>query len=219
MVEEYHIDLALMMENAGKALATQSSRLLGGSLVNRNVLVLAGKGNNGGGGLAPARHMHNGGANIQIILSSPREELREAPRKQVRILEAMRISTLEDRNLNIVRQVHLVVDALLGYNQKGEPRGRVADLVQMANEFHVPILSLDIPTGLDPDKGIPNNPCIRATETLTLALPKKGLLKPEAKPYVGRLFLADISVPRELYNGLGVGQESVFGSDFIVALD
>ncbi len=182
MVEEYHVGLDLMMENAGKALALQSSRLLGGSLVNKNVLVLAGKGNNGGGGLAAARHMHNWGAKIQIILSSPKEELKEAPRKQIWILEAMRIRTSEKRDLTSVGPVHLVVDALLGYNQKGDPRARVAELVKMANQSDAPILSLDIPTGLDPDKGIPNNPCIGATETLTLALPKKGLLRPEAKP-------------------------------------
>ncbi len=219
LIEEYYIDLALMMENAGKALAVQSVRLLDGSLVNKTVLVLAGKGNNGGGGLVAARHMHNWGANVQVILSSPKGELKDAPGKQSRILEAMGIRTLEDRNLASARQIHLVVDALLGYNQKGDPRGRVADLVQMANESDAPVLSLDIPTGLDPDKGVPNNPCITATETLTLALPKKGLLRPEAKPYVGKLFLADISVPREIYKDLGVDHGSVFAVDFIVSLE
>ncbi len=163
--------------------------------------------------------MHNWGANVQVILSSPKGELKDAPGKQGRILEAMGIRTLEDRNLASARQAHLVVDALLGYNQKGDPRGRVADLVQIANESDASVLSLDIPTGLDPDKGIRNNPCIRATETLTLALPKKGLLRPEAKPYVGKLFLADISVPRELYKDLGVDHESVFAVDFIVSLE
>ena len=218
MIEQYHVDLLMMMENAGKTLAVQSMRLLG-SLTGRRILILAGKGNNGGGGLAAARHMHNWGAKIQIAMSSPQEESKETTRRQIRILEAMKTRTLEDRDLTGLGQVHLVVDALLGYNQKGDPRGRVAELVQRANESDAPILSLDIPTGLDPDKGIPNSPCIRATQTLTLAFPKTGLLRPEAKPYVGKLFLADISVPREVYEALSVDQESLFGSDFIVAVE
>jgi NAD(P)H-hydrate epimerase len=111
----------------------------------------------------------------------------------------------------------LIIDALLGYNQKGNPKGEIAELVGRSNRSGKPILALDIPTGLDPNTGYPSEPCIRASQTLTLALPKRGLYARRAKPYVGALFLADISVPRELYREFGV-RSPVFASDSIVEL-
>jgi len=218
MIDEYRIDLLLMMENAGRALAVQSLRFLG-SLMGAKILVLAGKGNNGGGGLASARHLHNGGADVEVVLSSPRKELKEAPARQAQILEAMKIPPRNSINEEEASGFQLIIDALLGYNQKGPPRGRVAELVELANKSRVPILALDIPTGLDPESGFPNDPCIRAKQTLTLALPKIGLRKPDAQPFVGRLFLADISVPREFYSNFGIDPRSLFSSDFIVPLN
>jgi NAD(P)H-hydrate epimerase len=218
MIEDYRIDLLLMMENAGKALAVQSLRLLG-SLRSRKILVLAGKGNNGGGGLASARHLHNWGADVEIVLSSSRTNLKDAPARQAQILETMGVPMKESVSAEEAGRFHLIIDALLGYNQRGPPREKVAEFVELANMSRIPILALDLPTGLDPDEGIPNNPCIRAKQTLTLALPKTGLVRPEAKPYVGDLFLADISVPREYYFGLGVDQRSLFTSDFIIPIE
>jgi hydroxyethylthiazole kinase-like uncharacterized protein yjeF len=218
MIEEYRIDLLLMMENAGKALAVQSLRLMG-SMTRRKILVLAGKGNNGGGGLASARHLNNWGADVEIVLSSSRNNLKDAPARQAQILENMGVPLKENVSQAEAGRFHLIIDALLGYNQKGAPRDKVAEFVELANMSRIPILALDIPTGLDPEKGIPNNPCIRAKQTLTLALPKIGLLTPEAKPYVGRLFLADISVPREYYSSLGIDQRSLFASDFIIPIE
>jgi NAD(P)H-hydrate epimerase len=78
---------------------------------------------------------------------------------------------------------------------------------------------LDTPSGLDTTSGIPGNPCLRASATLTLALPKTGLLSEEAKPFVGKLFLGDIGVPPALYSRIGVSVHSLFTSDAILALD
>lgn len=218
MVAQYHVDLLQMMENAGRALAIQSRRLLGGSLEGRRIVVLAGKGNNGGGGLVSARHMHNWGGDVETVLSSARKELRQAPAKQLEILESMDLLVHEESaKLNLSR-FDLIIDALLGYNQKGDPRGKVAELIHLANSSGRRILALDIPTGLDPDTGQQNNPCVRATQTLTLALPKQGLLEEKAKEYVGELFLADISIPRQYYHSLGLGENSIFAEDSIVAI-
>ena len=219
MIQEYHIDLLQMMENAGRALATHSTTILGGSLVRRKVTVLAGKGNKGGGGLASARHIHNSGADVRILLSSKKEELKEAPAKQLTILESMGISIVEDFQASDLSGYDLVIDALLGYNQRGNPRGKVADLVIAANSSGSKILALDIPTGLDPDTGHPNQPCIRADQTLTLALPKHGLVQESARPYVGELYLADISVPREYYESLGLEGRPIFADGYIVPID
>jgi NAD(P)H-hydrate epimerase len=218
MIEEYHVDLLMMMENAGKALAVQSKRLLG-TLTNARILVLAGKGNNGGGGLVAARHIHNWGGDVDVGLSSPANELKEIPARQAQILEAMGLRLKERIGKDEVGRFDLIIDALLGYNQSGPPRGRVGELVDLASASQTPTLALDVPTGLDPDTGTPYTPCIRAKQTLTLALPKTGLLKSEAKPYVGRLFLADISVPREIYAGLGIVQASLFAADYIIPIN
>ncbi len=202
-MEDYHIEFQMMMENAGRALAVQASRLAGGSILNKRVLVMVGKGNNGGGGLVATRHLHNWGARVEVALASSVHELKDVPAKQLLILHVMKIPILEASTTVKMKDFELIIDALLGYNQKGDPRGRTAQLVSMANDSGKPILALDIPTGLDPDDGSPHEPCVKATQTLTLAFPKSGLLNKHAKTYVGQLFLADISVPRELYLKFG----------------
>ncbi len=203
LTEDYHIGLQMMMENAERTLAVQASRLAGGSVLNKRVLVMAGKGNNGGGGLVAARHLHNWGARVEVALASSVHELKDVPAKQLLILHSMKIPILEASATIKMKDFELIIDALLGYNQKGDPRGRIAQLVSMANNSGKPILALDIPTGLDPDDGSPHETCVKATQTLTLAFPKSGLLNKHAKAYVGQLFLADISVPRELYLKFG----------------
>jgi NAD(P)H-hydrate epimerase len=112
------------------------------------------------------------------------------------------------------------MDAMLGYGAKEDPRPPVADWIQLANQSRRPILSLDSPSGLDTTTGIPGSPCIQASATLTLALPKTGLLAPRAKPFVGDLYLADIGVPTELYAApsLGLHVLSPFTEDTIVKL-
>ena len=93
----------------------------------------------------------------------------------------------------------LVLDGLIGYSLNGAPRGLSADLIKWANESAAPVLSLDVPSGLDTTTGTVFNPVVHASATVTLALPKEGLFGPGAAAVVGELYLADISVPRELY--------------------
>jgi NAD(P)H-hydrate epimerase len=93
----------------------------------------------------------------------------------------------------------LILDAMLGYGAEGDPRPPLSDWIERANSSGIPIVSLDAPSGLDTTTGRPGDPCIRAAATLTLALPKLGLLTPEARSFVGELYLGDIGVPPELY--------------------
>jgi len=165
--------------------------------------------------LASARHLHNHGAGVEVILSCHRNELKELPARQFQILERMGVPTLHELGDPKVSMYDLIIDSLLGYNQKGDPRGKIAELVEIANRSGRAIIALDVPTGLDPDSGTPSKPCVEATQTLTLALPKKGLLEDRAKRYVGTVFLADISVPRILYHELGMS-ESIFSDDAIL---
>ena len=213
MIEEWGITLIQMMENAGRNLAELSKRQLK-NVDKKNVIVLCGTGNNGGGGMVAARHLHNWGANVKVILIGDENKLKEVPVHQWNILKQMGLN-IHDMDLS---EADLILDAMLGYGVKGNPREPIAAWIQYANDSRTRISSLDAPTGLDTTAGIPATPCIRAHATLTLALPKTGLLTPEAKPFVGDLYLADISVPVELYKKLNINIASPFISDTIIKL-
>src|SRR3990170_3318459 len=215
MIETYSILLIQMMENAGRDLAEQARRMLDGRLTDRRIVVLCGAGNNGGGGMVAARHLHNRGAIVQAKLVGDAARLTDVPAHQWRILKVMGLAMKADPDL---AQADLIVDALIGYGLSGNPRGAVAAWIERANASGRPILALDTPSGLDTTTGQPGSPCIRATATLTLALPKMGLLTPQARPFVGDLYLADISVPPELYRQLGIEIESLFTDDFIIPI-
>ena len=93
----------------------------------------------------------------------------------------------------------LVVDGIIGYSLKGAPHGPAAQLIRWANAQAAPILALDAPSGVDTSTGVIFDPTIKATATMTVALPKEGLRAPGVEAYVGELYLADISVPPDLY--------------------
>jgi NAD(P)H-hydrate epimerase len=125
---------------------------------------------------------------------------------QWKILHSMKVPfTFQPINTKI----RVIIDALLGYNIKGNPRESTAVLIRYANETGKPIVALDLPSGLDPDTGKAFNPCIRATSTLTLALPKTGLMVETARSYVGDIYLADIGIPKEVYEEV-TGQDASF---------
>ena len=94
---------------------------------------------------------------------------------------------------------YLVLDGVIGYSLSGAPRGSARELIQWANAQPASVLSLDSPSGIDTTTGTIFDPAVRETATMTLALPKKGLRVPEVHRHVGELYLADISVPPQLY--------------------
>jgi len=177
MIEEYGILLIQMMENAGRHLAEQARRTLGGRMSHRHLVMLCGAGNNGGGGMVAARHLHNRGAKVQAKLTGDATRLTNIPAHQWRILNVMGLALETDPDL---ARADLIVDALIGYGLSGNPRGAVAEWIERANASGRPIVALDTPSGLNATTGQPGSPCIRATATLTLALPKTGLLTPQA---------------------------------------
>jgi len=215
MIEEWGITLIQMMENAGRNLAELSRRLLQG-LRGKRIIVLCGAGNNGGGGMVAARHLHNWGAQVQVLLVGDEHKLKEIPLHQWKILKRMG----QNVPVSDLNKADLILDAMLGYGVKGNPREPIASWIQRVNESGVPALALDAPSGLDTTTSKPGSPCLRAHATLTLALPKTGLLTPDSKPFVGDLYLADISVPVELYGSasLKLAVNSPFHSDTIFKL-
>jgi NAD(P)H-hydrate epimerase len=200
MLEDYRIELIQMMENAGRNLAHLArTRFLDGKPNGRNIIILAGSGGNGGGALVCARHLHNWGALVLVLLAKPATHFSGVPAQQLDTNQRMGITIAELDFIPDHSPLDLIVDGLIGYSLNGAPRGTAAELIRWANSQQTPILSLDTPSGLDTTTGQAHQPTIHATATLTLALPKRGLLQPGAKAYIGELYLADISVPPELY--------------------
>lgn len=225
MVEEMGIGLAQMMEHAGRNLTEAARTLLEGEVKGRKIVVLVGPGNNGGGGMVAARHLVNGGASVAVVLAQDPTRLKELPAHQHATLNRMgvRIGVFDSGESEEVAAwmgpSDLVIDALLGYSLIGPPRGPIAWIIRQANEAGHPILALDLPSGLHPDTGEVADPCIRAHATLTLALPKRGLLVPPAKPYVGRLWVGDIGVPSSLYRRLGLSIGPLFSGGAIIPVE
>lgn len=222
MIEDYGITLIQMMENAGRSLAELArARFLGGKPQGKHVIVLAGRGGNGGGALVGARRLAAWGASVQVYLTYEAADFQGVPGKQLGILQQMQISTTP-----FARRVHdaiptdadLVIDGVIGYGLTGAPRGQAAEMINWANAQVAPVLALDTPSGLDTTSGDVFEPVIVAAVTMTLALPKQGLLsRPEQ---VGELYLADISIPPELYKKtLGITVGPVFAESDIIRLD
>lgn len=200
MIDRYGIALEMMMENAGRALATLAQRrFLDGD--SGRVRVLAGPGGNGGGALAAGRRLAAWGASVEVVLARAAEAFTPVPARQLAILRAMGVP-IRDGSAGDLPSAgcDLILDGLIGYSLGGAPHGVTADLIARANGDGAPIVALDVPSGFDAAQGAMRAPAIRAAATLTLALPKAGLT--ENRPHVGDLYLADIAVPPDLYRAL-----------------
>lgn len=220
MMEDYRIDLVRMMENAGRSLAHLARELfLDGDPRGRHVIVLAGTGGNGGGALVAARRLHNYGATVNVFTTRPDNAFVQVPGQQLDLLRRMGVTIGSADSVKSAETADLVVDGVIGYGLTGAPRGGAAVLIQWANAQSSPLLSLDSPSGIDTTTGTIFDPAIRATATMTLALPKAGLRTPSAKTHVGELYLADISVPPELYmRSLGIDVGPIFATSDILHL-
>jgi NAD(P)H-hydrate epimerase len=200
MMQDYRIELIQMMENAGRNLAHLARlRFLNGNPQGKKVVILAGTGGNGGGALVCARRLHNWGAQIRVFVTRLAKDFTPVPARQLDILQRMRVPIAQADAITQVTSPILIIDGLIGYSLKGAPRETAADLIRWANAEPAPILALDAPSGVDTTTGSIFDPAMKATETMTLALPKAGLRAPGVEVLVGELYLADISVPPSLY--------------------
>jgi NAD(P)H-hydrate epimerase len=223
MMDDYQIGLIQMMENAGRNLAHLArQRFFSDDPVGKQVAVMAGSGGNGGGALVAARHLHNWGANTRIFLGQPVESMTSIPGHQLEILQRMKIpgTTAITYEADLDTSFDLILDGLIGYSLNGSPRDTVAKLICWANRQTTPILSLDAPSGIDTTTGTIHDPAIKATATMTLALPKTGLRASGVRKIIGELYVADISVPPELYasDTLGLKVGPLFAHDDIIRL-
>jgi NAD(P)H-hydrate epimerase len=183
--------LVQMMENAGRSLAAVAIARFGPD----HVRILAGSGGNGGGALVAARHLLGRGVAVDVSLTRPPAELTGVPAHQWSILAARGVTPTEPGPAD------LVLDAAIGYSLSGPPTGRAAELIDWAGRPGAPVLSLDTPSGVDVTTGEAPGPSVAATATLTLALPKVGLV---GSPRAGEHYLADLTIGADVYRSIGV---------------
>jgi NAD(P)H-hydrate epimerase len=212
-IEEIGISVEALMENASHQIAA-AARALFGRVEGKRIVALVGRGNNGGDSTGALRRLAGWGAEVRAEVAAFPDDVRETTNRQLISLLQVGPSVVRFAALDGPRkpwpEADLLIDGLLGYSARGAPRGLIADLIRAANASGTPTLAIDIPSGLDPDSGDVPDVAIRAKATVTLALPKKGLLANGARTTVGELLLADIGIPHFAFERVGVDTRRLF---------
>ncbi len=203
-IHDYGISGLVLMENAGIRTVEVVEEILEDS-ADKTVLILAGKGNNGGDGLVIARHLMNAGLQVFVFLLARAEELPADAKTNYDILQRMggQFCALEseadlDGFMICLLNSDLIVDALYGNGFKGSLDPCQARIAEMINWSDSPVVAVDIPSGVEADTGMVHGIAIKASHTVCFGLPKIGLVLEPGKDYVGTLTVADISIPRDL---------------------
>ena len=203
--EQIGLPTMVLMENAGKAVAGAAADFLE-DCFGKNIVIFTGKGNNGGDGLVAARWLVNQGARVKVFLVSPWQELVGDAAAQLRICRKCGIELLplkDDRGSWDVaevscRQADLLIDGILGTGFKGVLNGDQQRACRLINSVAVPVLAIDIPSGVDADSGLADEDAVQAELTVTMALAKPGLFLYPGAELAGELIVADIGMPDTL---------------------
>ena len=205
---KYGIPSIILMENAGRAAAEESIRFI--RKKSAKIVVICGKGNNGGDGFVIARHLHNKYSKVTVIYLG---NIKDKKSRSAASGEPRLGREATDINLNIVRKLgipiyplnksvpillksaDIIIDAIFGIGLTRAIQGPVKELIVQINSLNKPVVAVDIPSGLDTDSGRPLGIAIMAKMTVTFGYPKIGFKNKEAKRYTGRVIVADISLP------------------------
>lgn len=192
----------VLMENAGIAVVREIQARFE-TVAGLNASVFAGKGNNGGDGFVVARHLMNQGANVTVFLAASRKDVGGDAKVNMRAFENMGGSVKEitqARHLKNfkIRFAHssVIVDALLGTGVSSAPRGIIKEVIDTINGLRGFKIAVDVPSGISSDSGVVPGTCFGAGVTVTLGLPKVGLVTSPARNFAGRIVIADISIPQ-----------------------
>jgi NAD(P)H-hydrate epimerase len=201
-IAEMGIPGATLMENAGRGAAdaiVAAFPALGAPRRGARVVIVCGKGGNGGDGFVVARWLKRLGAVPSVLLAFPPAEIGGDARLKLEALRRTGIRPLrleDDRAVAaLLARAHVVVDALLGIGSRGIPEGRLAGVIELINGSGRPVVALDIPSGMSADGGAQTGAEIRATMTLTFAGLKRGLLTAAGDRLAGRVSVVPIGVP------------------------
>lgn len=209
--ERFGLPVATLMENAGRAVAEETARFLESKLAKKigaaKIVVCCGRGANGGDGLVAARYLAEKGVKVRAYVCPPKKDAGaggypdylkanwdKAKAAGVEITEAGAEAGLADA----LGGCDAVLDALLGTGSSGKPAGAIHHMIQEITRSKKPVVALDVPSGIQPDTGYHSGVFITAALTLTLGLPKRGLVTPHAAKNVGELKVLDIGYPKEI---------------------
>ena len=207
-IEEYGLPSFTLMEVAGRGCA-ERIRSAYGPLDGEVVVVLCGKGNNGGDGLVVARRLLTAGAEVRVVLTGAPDELSDDPAHNLSLLRQLgeegaagaqlTMEVLDDLDalMETIDALNpcLYVDALLGTGLTSDVREPMRSLVERVNERGAPTVAVDVPTGLHSDTGAVLGVAVRADRTVTMAAPKVGLLVGEGPTRAGTVEVVDIGIP------------------------
>jgi NAD(P)H-hydrate epimerase len=208
-IETLGIPDEILMENAGVAayyaLASETD------IAGRRFAVFCGGGNNGGDGFVVARKIHSNGGIVKVFLLAGKNRYKGAARKNLDMLLNLPIDIRPVESVDDVRgyvaHSHAVIDAIFGTGLDRDVEGLPREVIELVNASGKPVYSLDIPSGVSGDTGLPMGTAIRAAATVTFGLPKRGNLLYPGFLYGGKLYVTHISFPPELYDSESIGVE------------
>jgi hydroxyethylthiazole kinase-like uncharacterized protein yjeF len=189
--ERFGIAPTWLMEAAGWQLARHC---------RARTYVLCGKGNNGGDGLAVARHLHRWGL-LAGVACTDLDALTGPALEEAKALRILGITPDREPRLD---DADLVLDALLGTGLAGPPDGQAKRWIEIINESGLRVVAVDLPSGLVADSGAVPGACVNASVTVTLCLPKPALLTERGADQAGEVWVVDIGIPNEVYSALGI---------------
>jgi hydroxyethylthiazole kinase-like uncharacterized protein yjeF len=198
-IEEYGVPGVVLMERAGLAVASRIKEIFG----RKRVLVVCGSGNNGGDGFVVARNLNKAGWDVNVFLTSKPENLKGDALIQYKTAakSGVTISPVEElltHHSSLITRHSIFVDALLGTGLSKNIAGTLSEIIRVVNNVNVPIVSVDIPSGISSDNGQIMGQAVRADYTITFGLPKRGHLLYPGAEHTGKLFIEDIGFPEEL---------------------
>jgi len=214
-ISDYKIPGLVLMENAGKDAFEILYDYFEEDLELFRILIICGKGNNGGDGFVLARHLYNNGFKTGVlILDNPGSYSGDA-KVNLNILLKLGCPVKCIKNfspkklLEVFKGYTMIVDAVFGTGFKGVPRDFYKHVIDIINDYGSITISLDIPSGLNPDTGIAEGSVVNADITITMGLPKLGMMIYPGHEYCGEIFTADISMPPELLYDRGIPYELI----------
>ena len=207
-IEEIGIPSLVLMENAGRQVVAAMEAIYS-DLADRQVAVLCGRGNNGGDGFVVARTLVQRGVDVSVFLIGLVSDVRGDARTNLDILGQLGMTVVEvsdgqawELHLSEVRDCTLIVDAIFGTGLNAPVSGLIESVIADINASSIPVVSIDLPSGLSADSCDPIGDSIEAGTTVTLAAPKLPLVLPPAETRAGDIVIADIGIPSEVIESL-----------------
>jgi NAD(P)H-hydrate epimerase len=202
-IEENKLSGLALMENAGLRIF-QSLKYIYADLRLKKIVIFTGSGNNGGDGFVVARHLYNYGVKVKVFLLAPSNKIKGEAGDNLNIINKMGVELIEVETVKLeetqeaIQNSDLIIDAILGTGLHGRVTGLKAKIINLINAAGKEVVAIDVPSGLDADTGKIEGPCIKVAHTITLALPKIGLLLFPGASYAGKVTVEDIGIPAYL---------------------